>query len=235
MNILKRKNQKGFTLVEIVVVVGIFAVVSSILLFNYADFSTRVTLRNLTQEVALSIRKTQTLATSVRGADVNNAFASTRGYGIAFKVTPESIQHGGGGFSYYDIFRDENGDGLYNEGPNCGSPTIGSECLERFHITTGDRIFRICTPGDCTNSQAYFGRNFLEDVVIYFRRPNPDARIYRTNASTTPLSYVDIHIASRKGARMYQASPTLETASTVRENHVKVVRVWNTGQIGVLP
>jgi prepilin-type N-terminal cleavage/methylation domain-containing protein len=201
------RNSKGFTLVEIIVVVFIFAVVSSILLFRYSDFSTNVSVRNLSQEVALSIRKAQTLATSVRGGNPRDVFNATRGYGVYVSVPPSTALIGGGDSSFV-IFRDDNGDGRYNQrSESCGRVTSNNECLERFTITTGDRISQICVDDNCSSPSG---------VVIYFRRPSPDAKIYFENSPTQLRSYADITLVSRKGLR-------------------KTVRVWNTGQIGVLP
>jgi prepilin-type N-terminal cleavage/methylation domain-containing protein len=200
------RNSKGFTLVEIIVVVFIFAVVSSVLLFRYSDFSTNITLRNLSQEVALSIRKAQTLATSVRGGNPTDAFNTTKGYGMYFSLAQNGTKYGGGASSFV-LFRDDNGDGLYNQtDQSCGSLTVGNECLEQFSITTGDTVSQICVEEDCSSSSG---------VVFYFKRPNPDAKIY-FESNKTPQSSADVTLMSRKGA-------------------TKKVRVWNTGQIGVLP
>lgn len=219
-----RDNQKGFTLVEMIVVIVIFAFVSAILLFRYSDFSTAITLRNLSQEVALSIRKAQMLATSVRGSNPNDAFDATKGYGIYF-LTSETEAQSGGSTSFI-LFRDEDGDGLYDENSQtCNTPTIGNECLEKFTITTGDRIYRICTPSGCTTTP---------NTILYFRRPNPDARIYTSSAPSTLLSWVDIQLLSRRGVNTV-LSPDGETALDNNPSFLKTVRVWNTGQIGVLP
>lgn len=218
-------NQKGFTLVELVVVIFIFAVVSTIILFRYSDFSTAISLRNLSQEVALSIRKAQTLATSVRGGSPTNAFNTTKGYGIYFTTSSNEAQYGGGSTSFV-LFRDDDNDGLYDQrSATCGVMTAGNECLEKFSIATGDRIYSVCSVSGCTTTPS---------LVIYFKRPNPDAKIYFVSDPTRQLSWVDVRLISKKGVDALMSGANT-TALNSNKGFSKTVRVWNTGQIGVLP
>lgn len=203
------------------VVVGIIAFVSSVMIFNYSDFSSNVSLRNLTQEVALSVRKAQTYATSVRPIEglqglTSRAFGS---YGISFSLdgtTEEYLPNP----KKFVLFADippvaQTPDGLYLHTTGaCGNPeTFESECIETFGITTADKIVELCGQigngnEDCTT------RGNLD---ITYRRPNPDAVIYyRTTPNSAPkLSpYAKIILESAKGLR-------------------RSVTVWNTGQISV--
>ncbi len=225
---MKRKQgQRGITLIELIVVIFIFAVVSSVLLFNYSSFSTNITVKNLAQEIALSIRKAQTLATSVRGASPGSPFerdllGNPIGYGITF-----SLGGGGGGFQIlpqaglgrkgFIIFKDLNGDGFYTNtfrggSGGCGTPTIDgsgniNECFEKFEIKTGDSLSKICIDGTCPDPK---------EVTIFFRRPNPDAIIYYNKSNPQRKSSARIEVESAKGLK-------------------QTIQVWNTGQISVLP
>jgi prepilin-type N-terminal cleavage/methylation domain-containing protein len=62
---LKSKNL-GFTFVELIIVLSIFAVLSGVVLFNFTDFSSNVKLQNLVQDVALQIRQAQLSGSSGR-------------------------------------------------------------------------------------------------------------------------------------------------------------------------
>jgi prepilin-type N-terminal cleavage/methylation domain-containing protein len=208
--------QAGVTLIELIVVVAIFSLVSSILLFNYSDFSTNVSIRNLSQEIALTVRKVQTYATSVRGIDNSNV--STRSfpaYGISFSVDPSS-----GTFEpnkkQFILFADipQSVGSLpnkrYDGDGSCGNPVSGGECLENFSIDSSDTIVELCPDGACVSAGS---------VDITFRRPIPDAIIcYKTTSSgdcqNSSISYVDIIVQSVKGIR-------------------RTISVWNTGQISV--
>ncbi len=211
------------------VVVGIIAFVSSVMIFNYSDFSSNVSLRNLTQEVALSVRKAQTYATSVRPIEglqglTSRAFGS---YGISFSldrdISDDPILPNPKNFVLFadipEVFGDQ-GAGTYSEVPGiapCGTvQTYESECIETFSITTADKVVGICS--DSTGEYtAEYDCPPKGGVDITFTRPNPDARImYFNNGSNSweLSSYAKIVFESAKGLR-------------------RSVTVWNTGQISV--
>jgi prepilin-type N-terminal cleavage/methylation domain-containing protein len=219
INIKKFKNsvQSGVTLIELIVVIVIFSIISSVLLFNYSDFSTNVSIRNLSQDIALTVRKVQTYATSVQS--INNSGVDTRtfpSYGISFSLDDTS-----GSFDpnkkrfvvFADIpsTSDSLPNKLYDNNGVCGSPAVDSECLESFTINSSDTIVEVCT--DVTGCVA------VGSVDITFRRPVPDAIIcYKetldADCQTSSISYVDIVLRSAKGL-------------------TRKVSVWNTGQISV--
>ncbi|MBP6904615.1 MAG: prepilin-type N-terminal cleavage/methylation domain-containing protein [Candidatus Pacebacteria bacterium] len=226
---VKPSLQSGVTMIEMLVVVGIIAFVSSVMIFNYSDFSTNVSLRNLSQEVALSIRKAQTYATSVRpieGLDglTSRAFGS---YGISFSLrsapsTDPKVPSEKNFVLFVDIpeVLGDRGAGTYGQestGEPCGNPqTHESECIETFSITTADKVVGICS--DSTGEYtAEYDCPPKGGVDITFTRPNPDARImYFNNGSNSweLSSYAKIVFESAKGLR-------------------RSVTVWNTGQISV--
>ena len=214
---VKNQNkQSGVTLIELIVVIGIVGMVSSVLMFNYSNFSTNVSIRNLSQEVALSIRKSQTYATSVQGLS-SGGVSSYPSYGIVF-----SLESAAGAFlptpkrfiSFADI---PPGVGSlpnkkYDSGGSiCGNVTVGEECIEAITITSADTLVRIET--DTTGPVA------SGTIAITFRRPSPDAIICYIPAGESSCapqipSYVKLTFQSAKGLS-------------------RTVSVWNTGQINV--
>ena len=210
--------QSGVTLIEMIIVVAIVAVVMSVILFNYSDFSTNVSVRNLAQEIALSIRKAQTYATSVRqispDGTMSDAFTT---YGIAFSTNDKKESTMMPNNKRFVLFADTDaqitGSGNYDAGTQCGSPTTGDECVETFSINTADKISQICwfwgsggIHKDCTND-GY--------TSITFSRPNPDASFCFQEECNQGISGIEIQVQSAKG----------KTYS---------VRIWNTGQVGVV-
>jgi prepilin-type N-terminal cleavage/methylation domain-containing protein len=63
---LQASRNSGFTFVELIIVISIFAVLSSVVMFNFTDFSSNVKLQNLVQDVALQIRQAQLSGSSGR-------------------------------------------------------------------------------------------------------------------------------------------------------------------------
>lgn len=214
---LNRARQSGVTLIELIVVMAIFTLISSVLLFNYSDFSTNVSIRNLSQDIALTVRKVQTYATSVHS--ITNNTMDTRdfpSYGISFSLdeTSGAFEPNKKRFVIFADIPDVPGglpDKQYDSDGTCGSPAVDSECLESFSITNSDSIVEICT--DATGCVS------LGSVDITFRRPVPDAIIcykqsFNDECQTSSISYVDLVLRSAKGL-------------------TRKVSVWNTGQISV--
>lgn len=157
--ILKQDNA-GFTMIEMVVSVGIFVVMASLILTNYQKFLNTSSLSTLASEIAVSIRQAQVYGQNVRefGAGTNT-FPS---YGAFFDSnTTDSF------VLFADII---GGDKQYNNGVACGA--VGSECLEKFNIQSRARIARLC--GNMKTGPTECG---LSSLDIAFTRPNPDALI----------------------------------------------------------
>ncbi len=221
--LLKKKfNQKGVTLIEMIVVIFIFGLVSSVLLFNYSDFSSNVSVRNLAQDVGLYVRKAQTYSTSVQFIQNENGTEDFHSYGLSFSPDdniadnlPYNRQ-----FIFFADIPDQNNlplvyNKMYQTNGSCGNPTENDECIQLLNINTADKIVSICR-------DVYGTRECMENgiVDITFLRPSPDANFciklggYYDSCDTAPTSYVDLILQSAKGVQ-------------------KTVTIWNTGQIAI--
>ncbi len=211
---IKKVRQSGVTLIEMIVVVGIFSVVAAVLFFRYSDFSSGISIRNLSQEIALMTRRAQTYATSVRSLEgtvvTSEAYPA---YGISFSAASSSAPYGANSKQFVlfaDTIEGSDIDRFYDNGGSCGNPTQGNECIENFTITTSDRIVEICTDYPSANTCTTNGT-----VNVVFRRPAPDAEICVVSGGaciTQLASYIKVTLESAKGTR-------------------RTVTVWNTGQI----
>lgn len=212
----KTTRQSGVTLIELIVVIAIFSVVSSILLFNYSDFSTNVSIRNLSQDVALTIRKSQTSATSVQGITGSGSVRSYPAYGIVFSLEGNSTSFLPNSKRFV-VFADvipasgQIPNKKYDSDGTCGSVHEGGECLEAISISSADRLVSIETDATGVVSSG--------TVSITFRRPSPDAIICyipsgQSDCISQIPSYVKLVLQSAKGLQ-------------------RTVSVWNTGQINV--
>jgi prepilin-type N-terminal cleavage/methylation domain-containing protein len=202
---MKIKNsQSGMTLIELIVVVVIISLVSAVLMFSYSGFSNSANLRNLAQEVALSVRKSQVYATSV-----SRSGSSYGSYGVSFS-SESSVPSPRADSKRFVLFADlPTPDNKYNS----PSSVCDGECLEIFSISSGDRISKVEA---CTNTSCTTVLNG-ETLDIVFRRPSPDANIC-INRTSSPCS----------GAYSY-ARITIQSPKMVE----RTVSVWTTGQISV--
>ncbi len=142
--------KRGFTLIELLVVMGIMTIITSILLANYNSFGGQVLLRNLTYEVALSVREAQVFGISSRS--FQGGFSA--GHGIYFDISVPTS---------FSLYSDVDGNNFFS--------SASSEWVRTSTLGRGYLIDRICVAdGGSENC------NMLE-LDILFKRPEPDAII----------------------------------------------------------
>lgn len=141
-------SQKGFTLIEMLVTVSIFALLSVVVVARNAAFDNEVLLNNLAYDIALSIRQAQQFGINVRVAQ--GQFDAP--YGVHFDA----------GSVTYTSFIDRDGNGIY------GGPTSG-ELLEVYTLGRGAQVNMLCN----LDTQACG----LSALDVIFKRPEPDAII----------------------------------------------------------
>ena len=112
---------KGFTLVELVVTVGIFAIISTVIISRNSQFDEEIFLSDMAYDVALSVRRAQSFGVNVRSAE--GSFDHP--YGIFFTNATTT----------YQLFVDTNDDGFYND---------PEELLETYTIGRGTMISPLC-------------------------------------------------------------------------------------------
>lgn len=218
--------KKGFTIIEMLIVVAIFAVVATILLFNYRDFSNNVSVRNLAEEIGLSVRKAQSYATSVHSiAGTNGAMSDMfPAYGVSFSVNSSGSQLYDPTVTSFALFADVSPNSntvtnnLYDNNGTCGNPQTGQECVESLGLTDLDTVVSLCT--DVPSANSCFTPQGGGTVNVVFHRPNPDAVICVVApgsggvCSGQMASYLKVTVQSAKGLK-------------------HVITIWNTGQISV--
>lgn len=187
-------KSSGFTLIELIVVIFIIAVISGLVIFNYNSFRTDISVENLSQDIALAVRRAQVYSTSTKGTDT--LFPS---YGVYFNLPSSSSANTIFGTSKAFVFFADvpasstvPGNGDYDQSStSCGSPSTTNECLEVMNITSSDKIVEICDGATCYDSSSN------PNVRIVFTRPNPEARIcFSTGGTCRVISNVTIKIES---------------------------------------
>lgn len=139
---------RGFTLIEMVVVVGVISIVSGVILANNGRFGGQVLLQNLAYDIALSIRQAQVYGIAVQR--FNNEYASA--YGMHFSISSPDI---------YLLFADVAVvNGVYDD----TSERVQATTIASRYAITALRI------NGCNGT-------VVSNLDIVFKRPDPDAYI----------------------------------------------------------
>jgi len=217
------KSGAGFTMIELLVTVSIFALVTSVLLANYPRFSSKILLENTAHAIGLSVRQAQTFGLNVHGVRVGGIDTFPT-YGVHFslqgvnEIDPADQKHF---VLFADILKEPpdgdsdstNNDKIYNAAQGC--TTQGGECVDIFTIQSAERIVLLC--GYLIDGGGDVEDCSLTALDVAFTRPNPDASIKGysdVEGITKEFSYAKIIAESPRGDQ-------------------KAVVVRNTGQITV--
>ncbi len=199
----KNIQEKGFSLVEFVVVISIFAIMTSVSMFNYGEQRITIESNNLAQDVALTIRQAQVYgisasARNIGGTDFGVEEASDFFENQIIDVTKDRSIRG------VAFILEKNTIILYED-------------VDRNHLYTKDKDIIIDTRKIASPQVAFQefvlvdsnGTEELDDGVvdISFERPYPDATIYwRENVNTLAhksFTKVDIYIGGKVGVSRY--------------------------------
>lgn len=249
----KSFNQRkagGFTLIELMVTLAIFVMMTTVVLGNYPKFNNKIALEMLAQNMALSIREAQVYGISVRATNVNSSKLSPS-YGMHFigPTYTSFAQTSGQNKRQYVLFSDGNGNkkfwengfgyepGFVEEQLTCTDPTNpANECVQVFNITGQSQVGLICTnlmQNLTANSNGQYtindpGTHKLQDCMadpvthaeVLFQRPNPEAEITAFH-STSLTTQTSVNDIE------------IFVHSTSKAGQDRMIVIWSTGQISV--
>ncbi len=185
----RRNLNAGMTYVELIVVLSIFATMSSIAIYNYGTFQDKIDTKNLSSNIALKVVEAQKSSTSgvlpsvaLQGSFTNPTLALWKpAYGVYFDTNTNT------NFVYF-IDIDQNG--LLTG----SASTCTGECLQKFTLTKGATIsgLNVFYTGD---PAAYP----ISDLNVVFTRPN-SGPIFKSGGVSLPInvSYVQVTVRSPK-------------------------------------
>lgn len=180
-----RKFSGGFSLVELIVVVAIFIIITSVVLFNQNKFSSDIGISNAAYSVALQIRQAQVYGILVRQAKQGAVNNFNTAYGIHFSKT------GGTGPIGFSLFSDDSPNLIFDN---------GDTPINYFQLPEGNTITDVCTYDSIGVKQCFKSSGgALSSVDITFKRPEPAALISDSLSSITRKGKVDIIITSALG------------------------------------
>jgi type II secretory pathway pseudopilin PulG len=181
-SVFKKKNTiktNGFTLVEFIVIMGIFSIMVGVVMFNFTSFRSTITLDNLAQDIALSIRQVQTSAGAGQTLPDRNP-TNEEFRGIAF--IPDTTEFK----SSFLIYKTSNS----NSSAYIENDSI---ILDQIDIKTPDKITAIYPTNDPTNNDP---ESPLTDIVsIAFQRFKTDAN-FSVNGEIIQNSHLCIVVES---------------------------------------
>jgi len=219
-NTFKINSSSGFSLIELLVVISIFTIITSVVLVNQSRFSSDIVITNLAYEIALEVRQAQTYGIAVRGtasADNPALLLFKQAYGVHFGTAPEGT---GGAKGYnpatsFAMFAD-----IDQTVPNNGLFDNVDESVDVFRLPGGNSIVDFCY-GDLSLEGQWgchkAGGGTVTSMDITFTRPKPDAH-FRINGQTEEV-----------------AGPATITVESSLGDKCKQVVVESTGQIAVNP
>lgn len=178
-NLKPNKLNKGMSYIELIVVLSIFAALSSVVLFNYGDFQARIDIKNLASDIALQVVQAQNSSLSGLLPTSGGYVANWKpAYGVYFDITTLAKQKQ---FIYFVDLNNLNG---YD----------GGEILNTISITKNNYISNI---DKCSTNPCASGSSSINSLSITFKRP--DSRAIFTGATITGSEYAQITIKSQSG------------------------------------
>ena len=156
---IKQNQSAGFTLVEFIVIISIFAIVATVSLFNSGSFNRHTAMQNLTHDIALVIRQAQNYGMGST-ADIDDA-------NIRYPVAVQFQRDIGNNrfLSEMILFRDMNQNTQYDANNDM--------LLDRITFRSPSYIYKI-TEGNgniaCEDSDQF--------LTIGFQRPLPEPIIF---------------------------------------------------------
>lgn len=181
-----RQGNRGMTLAELIVVLSIFSILATVVIFNYQKFLSTVTIKALANDMALRLVDAQK---SAAGGRQNTGASATwkPSYGVYFNTTP-GVNTGNKVFYY---FADMNQNKLFDAG-SYACP--GIECLEKITLNRNNTITDLRV--------VYRDSSFtiVPNLNLSFTRPNYGATIRSTAALGSNISYAQITVAAPDGS-----------------------------------
>lgn len=192
-NLITKGISKGFTIVEMLIVLAIFSVLTAIVIFNYGNFNSQTIMTNMAYEVALTTRQAQVYALGVRADQTEVTDNFDNRYGVFFTNPGEGV---GKDFIFF-IDRgaaDDDYSGTEEPGicdgtggaDDCFECTTGDECLERLSLTRDIYIDSILVSD---SNDPFSGSTSLNQMTVTFERPNPNAIIVDPTSTAPRTEY----------------------------------------------
>ena len=183
---LRRNSARAFTVVELLVSVGIFVFLTVLLVVKYGSFNQSVLLTNLAYDVAVTIRTAQAYGLSVKRVGTGDESVNFQyAYGVHFDTTSA----GNTTLKLFAFTPAQTQNHTYGDTSNSALSEID---VQTYTLKRGARITGVCTGSvNCAPD--------TDQLDIIFRRPNPNADICITSGGCGN-QYAEITITGTDGS-----------------------------------
>lgn len=205
-NLNKLQKNRGMTYVELIVVISIAALLSTVSLFNYKLFQDKVEMKTLANDIALKITEAQ--KSSISGKlPLLGAYPNWRpSYGIYFPQQVNNPITSNKSFYYFaDLLPSLTPDKRLGSISSCP----GAECISIINMTKGKYISSIKSYVGAT------GTDLNAPLHITFTRPNSGADFYKDNLEFLGVNYIEI------------------TLSAADNNTTAVIKIFPSGRVQI--
>ena len=186
---------RGFTLVELVICIAIFVIMTALVVTKYGNFNQGVLLTDTAYDIALVLHTAQNYGLSVHNAGVLGGASNFQtAYGVDFNTSSLGNSCGSpvaANANSIELFADTDPPTTQTTSPDhvCTSNDIG---VTSYVVTRGATISALCTgtPSSCSTT--------VSQLDITFLRPNPDATI--CGGSDCTKTYGQITLTASDGS-----------------------------------
>lgn len=159
---LKQTKRAGFTIAELIIIIAIFTIITTVALLDQNRLNSGVLMTNLAYETALSVREAQVYGVGVRNFGSENEFGGQ--FGTYFDmISSDRIV----------LFSDKNQDAAYDPGE--------AQYQYVFTEQRGNKIKALCLGSLGGSACSTASTAHVNSLRIVFKRPNLEAKFYATD------------------------------------------------------
>ncbi len=217
------KKLLAFTLIEIIITIGIMSLITSVVLYNSPKFNQNVLMNRAARDFASTIRDAQNRASAVVPLPSQPGISDPNfptNYGLAVRIPA----------SFYKLFSDGYRNtlpGTYTSRLHDGSGGLNcnKECIQRYDFQGGVRVKNILYPAPSPALPGGFA-----EINILFYRPDPTTKIVVVNE--------DPPGSNNRSSACTAGCPAPGSVTVILANKddtvCRQVQIWTTGQVSIL-